>query len=308
MTSDSGLNDKIGEEYRDEMGFDDVDESSLEQPRASHARFRPGANRHWRKALYMAPIKALCEERARDWSNKFAVELGLTVVQLTGDREANFYQLSRAQIIITTPEKWDALIRRGRFEDRRMMSSIGLLMVDEVHLLDEPERGATLEGLITRMQMRRVEAQRNIGEPSNRDAIGNLRIIALSATAPNADDIATWLGGTAYCFDNGHRPVPLEYHVYDYESKGNPFAFEHALNQRLIELIRKHSDGRPTLIFNATRKNAEGAAKTVAADITRLGLISTVVASDAQRRRYVHIDHKMIAYCQKPCSLTMLNF
>ena len=46
-------------------------------------------------------------------------------------------------------------------------------------------------------------------DPSKRFPIGNLRIIALSATAPNAADLAEWIGGTEFSFDNTYRPVSL---------------------------------------------------------------------------------------------------
>jgi ATP-dependent helicase YprA (DUF1998 family) len=66
---------------------------------------RPRWGAQWKKALYMAPIKALCDERDRDWA-KFTLRLGLNVIQITGDREASYSQLAAAHIIITTPEKW----------------------------------------------------------------------------------------------------------------------------------------------------------------------------------------------------------
>lgn len=58
-----------------------------------------------KKCVYIAPIKALCEQRYSDWA-AFQLHLGLKVLQVTGDREASFSQLAQAQIIITTPEKW----------------------------------------------------------------------------------------------------------------------------------------------------------------------------------------------------------
>jgi replicative superfamily II helicase len=72
------------------------------------------------------------------------------------------------------------------------MSSIGLMLVDEIHLLNEAIRGATLEGLMSRCLLRQQEAipqeiNGRAGEP-----ISRLRIIGLSATAPNAGDVAEW--------------------------------------------------------------------------------------------------------------------
>lgn len=148
------------------------------------------------------------------------------------------------------------------------------------HFLNDPKRGATLEGLLSRMQMRKVEASRDIPDPTHRQPIGNLRIIALSATAPNAQDVADWLQGDA--FDSADRAVRLEYWVHAYHKPGgNGFAFEHALNDRIFEHIKRYAEGKPVLVFNSTRKNAEQAAKTVAAQILHSGLIRSFVPPEA---------------------------
>ena len=93
----------------------------------------------------------------------------------------------------TTPEKWDAVGRRLALADRRLINSVGLLMVDEIHLLNEVPRGATLEGLLSRSMLRQQEAQPcEVGRVAA-DPIAHLRIIGLSATAPNAREVADWL-------------------------------------------------------------------------------------------------------------------
>jgi replicative superfamily II helicase len=131
------------------------------------------------------------------------------------------------------------------------------------------------------MQMRKLEHARDIPDPSRRLPIGNLRILALSATAPNASDVAHWLGGVDHSFSANFRPVPLDYKVYSYTKPGNNgFAFEHSLNHRLFELIQRHSEGHPVLVFNSTRKNAEQAAKAIA----------NAVVTDGKTRDYVSPD------------------
>jgi len=138
--------------------------------------------------------------------------------------------------------------------DRKMAASIGLMLVDEIHLLSENPRGAVLEGLMSRSMLRQQEAAQGQPDPAKREPIGNLRIIGLSATAPNANDVAEWsegcrwalnaqlsccanlqltltslscsldvvparLRGRVYSFADEHRPVPLKFHVYDYKVK-----------------------------------------------------------------------------------------
>lgn len=98
----------------------------------------------------MAPIKALCRERASDWSKKFqqlvcyvaclvsclkskALNVqGLTCVELTGDSEVfSFQHLKSANIILTTPEKWDSMTRKWK-DNQKFILSVGLMLIDEV--------------------------------------------------------------------------------------------------------------------------------------------------------------------------------
>ena len=80
---------------------------------------------------------------------------------------------------------------------RNLLQSVRLLLIDEVHLLGSPERGATLEAAVARM----MAMAKKVATP--------LRIIALSATIPNVADIALWLGGTVHVFGEKYRPVAI---------------------------------------------------------------------------------------------------
>jgi ATP-dependent DNA helicase HFM1/MER3 len=85
----------------------------------------------------------------------------------------------------------------------------------------------------------------------------NLRIIAVSATIPNIKDIAEWLEvapDDIEIFGGEHRAVQLEKHVLGYNMVKNEFQFEQSLNYRLLDVIRKYSDGRPALVFCQTQK------------------------------------------------------
>uniref|UniRef100_A0AAZ3PC99 Helicase ATP-binding domain-containing protein n=1 Tax=Oncorhynchus tshawytscha TaxID=74940 RepID=A0AAZ3PC99_ONCTS len=85
----------------------------------------------WRnvKAVYMAPIKALCSQRFEDWKNKFG-PLGLSCKELTGDTEIDdFFEIQDANIIMTTPEKWDSMTRKWR--DNCLLQLVRLFLIDE---------------------------------------------------------------------------------------------------------------------------------------------------------------------------------
>lgn len=173
------------------------------------------------KVLYQAPTKSLCSERFRDWSKKF-MTLGLQCAELTGDTDqSQLRRIQGAQIIITTPERWDSMTRKWK-DHARLMQFVKLFLVDEAHILKET-RGAILEAVVSRMKSIR----------------SSVRFIALSATVPNSEDIATWLGKDATNqhmpahrehFGEEFRPVKLQKFVYGYQSNGNDFAFDKACN------------------------------------------------------------------------------
>lgn len=208
------------------------------------------------KVLYLAPTRALCSERKDDWSKKFA-PLGITVGMLTGDtsyREAESVRNSR--VIISTPEKWDMITRKWN-DYKKLFSLVKLLLVDEVHVLKEP-RGATLEVVMTRMK---------------RICVG-LRILAISATVANAHDISTWLDAQTLIFGEEYRAVKLQKIVYGYKPNNeNDFSFDNQLNSKLVEVIEKHSTGKPVLIFCATRNSCQFTAKFLAEKLCAKGVV-----------------------------------
>lgn len=65
----------------------------------------------------------------------------------------------------------------------------------------------------------------------------------------------------------------------------NNFIFESGLNKRLMELIKRHSEGRPTLVFVSTRKATIQAATVILNDARRMGMMQELVRDEAQRQR-----------------------
>ncbi|PHU15482.1 U5 small nuclear ribonucleoprotein kDa helicase [Capsicum chinense] len=66
------------------------------------------------RAVYIAPLEALAKERYSDWKKKFGDSLGMRVVKLTGEKATDLKLLEKGQLIVSTPEKWDALSRRWK--------------------------------------------------------------------------------------------------------------------------------------------------------------------------------------------------
>lgn len=207
------------------------------------------------KIVYQAPTKALCGEKARDWTKKFKC-LNLLCAELTGDTsQAEMRRVGGASIIVTTPEKWDSITRKWH-DHRKLLQLVGLFLIDEVHILKDV-RGATLEAVVSRMK--------SIGT--------NVRFVALSATVPNSEDIATWLGlnlqnqhlpALRETFGQEFRPVKLERHVFGYEKRTNDHVFDKYLDSKLMPLLAKHTRGKPILVFCFTRKSCENTAAKLA--------------------------------------------
>ncbi|KAJ3864985.1 hypothetical protein EV359DRAFT_39824 [Lentinula novae-zelandiae] len=204
------------------------------------------------KSIYVAPTKALCSERYRDWANKFE-PLGIKCCELTGDTihfgKSAWGDAKNATIIITTGEKWDSLTRNWD-DHHHQLSQIQLFLVDEVHILNET-RGSTLEVVVSRMKLRGTA----------------VRFVLVSATVPNIKDIASWIGKDAqhgsaqvYEFGEDYRPCKLIRHVVSFpRSKGqSDFVFSKNLDYKLFQTLQTYSVGKPILIFVSTRKGKTG--------------------------------------------------
>lgn len=123
----------------------------------------------------------------QDWHLKFT-KFGISSMIMTSDTDTFDYQnYEKFSIILTTPEKWDSVTRKWR-ESLSFVGNIKLMMIDEVHLLNEEGRGAILEVIVTRMKIINNLINKQDG---SKDLV---RFMAVSATIPNIEDIAEWLG------------------------------------------------------------------------------------------------------------------
>ena len=128
------------------------------------------------KMIYIAPMKALAQELVGKFSKSLG-QLGLQVREYTGDMQLTKREIASTHLIVTTPEKWDVVTRKG---SDALVSAVGLLIIDEVHLLND-DRGPVIEALVART-LRLVESSQQL-----------IRIVGLSATLPNYADVALFL-------------------------------------------------------------------------------------------------------------------
>jgi helicase len=220
------------------------------------------------KCLYTVPLRALANEKFKEFRKweKIGIKVGIS----TGDYEARDEHLADCDIIITTSEKADSLMRN----QASWMSKVSCLVVDEIHLLDSADRGAVLEVLITKMKR------------LNRD----LRIIGLSATAPNVEELAEWLD--ADYFVSEWRPVPLFEGILcrgkvEMYKDGLKVSERRASFEKLVEECV--AEGGGVLVFEPTRRNAES----TTLKLSRITSIYTEPKKDLQRKILEENDGEM---------------
>ncbi|MCS7142260.1 MAG: DEAD/DEAH box helicase [Aigarchaeota archaeon] len=210
-----------------------------------------------RRVLYMTPFKALTSEKYRDFEDLFGREGGFRLIASTSDYDDPGYRLRSSDMIIATYEKADSLMRHGF----PWFKEVGLVVADEVHLIGDPERGPTLEMVLSKL--------RSMNE--------NVQILCLSATVRNAEELAEWLGGRVVISD--FRPVPLVEGVLLKRGNRLLMADDTTKDLRLSSdpLISAAgefiADGGQVLIFALTRRKAEQMAQKLATSREFISLI-----------------------------------
>lgn len=188
-----------------------------------------------KKAIYIAPLRSIASEKYREFKNKYGdvIKIALSI----GDYDSTDEWLGRYNLIIMTNEKFDSILRHNP----TWKKSIGIVVIDEIHMLSDEGRGANLEILITRLM---IEV--------------SPRFICLSATIRNSDEIANWMNARAIV--SNYRPVEVRKGVL-YKNKIEWFnGSETTINglDAIIEIIRRTiAMNKQVLIFVNTRKSAE---------------------------------------------------
>ncbi|WCJ44783.1 U5 small nuclear ribonucleoprotein helicase putative [Euphorbia peplus] len=195
------------------------------------------------RAVYIAPLEALAKERYRDWERKFGRGLGMRVVELTGETATDLKLLEKGHIIISTPEKWDALSRR--WKQRKYVQQVSLFIVDELHLIGG-EGGPILEVIVSRMRYIASQTENKI------------RIVALSSSLANAKDLGEWIGASShglFNFPPGVRPVPLEIHIQGVDIANFEARMQAMTKPTYTAIVQHTKNAKPAIVFVPTRKH-----------------------------------------------------
>ncbi len=200
------------------------------------------------KCVYIAPMKALVQEMVGNFTARLKV-FGIKVGELTGDSQMTKQQIAETQIIVTTPEKWDVITRKQT--DTSYTNLVRLIIIDEIHLLHD-ERGPVLESIVART-IRRMEQTSEY-----------VRLVGLSATLPNYQDVATFLRvdekkGLFY-FDASYRPCGLQQQFIGVTEKKAIKRYQ-ITNEVCYEKVLDQAGKNQTLVFVHSRKETAKTAR-----------------------------------------------
>lgn len=206
-------------------------------------REKPGS-----KVVYIAPMKALVRERVKDWGARLTRQMGLKLVELTGDNTPDTRTIRDADIIITTPEKWDGISRS--WQTRGYVRQVSLVIIDEIHLLGG-DRGPILEIIVSRMNYIAAQSEQSV------------RLMGMSTACANASDLGNWLGVKEGLFNFRHsvRPVPLEIFIDGFPEQRGFCPLMQSMNRPTFLAIKTHSPEKPVIVFVASRRQTRLTAK-----------------------------------------------
>ncbi|UCF44969.1 MAG: DEAD/DEAH box helicase [Candidatus Bathyarchaeota archaeon] len=227
------------------------------------------------KVIYLTPLRALANEKFDEFkkytsirkTNGKRVSIGIS----TGDFDSSDPWLERYDVIITTNEKADSLLRHRA----KWLEDISLIVADEVHLLNAAERGPTLEVVLARLMQVNPEIQ----------------ILALSATINNVEEIANWLKANYIITE--WRPVSLKEGVLLHEEiqykDGDARKIDKKTRNTAINLVLNTvKKGGQALVFASTRKKSVTLAKKIAEHTSK-------VLAKPIRRTLAHEAEKVLS-------------
>ena len=151
------------------------------------------------KFVFLTPLVALANQKYRDFKRRYeplglkiSIKVGMNRIKAKEELKIPNSSVNDADIIVGTYEGIDFLLRSGKSD---YLNNLGLVLIDEIHTLDDEDRGVRLNGLIKRIK----------------NIFPNIQIIGLSATVKNPKHLAKSFNMNLIQYDQ--RPVPLERHL-----------------------------------------------------------------------------------------------
>ena len=194
-----------------------------------------------RKFIFLTPLVALANQKYRDFKKKYsklglkvAIKVGRNRVKAKGELSLPDSDVSKADIVVATYEGIDYLLRNG---NSASLSNLGVVLIDEIHMIDDEDRGTRLNGLIKRLKNLYPKTQ----------------IIGLSATVKNPEFLASQFNMKLVKYDE--RPVPLERHlVYTRNESQKRFLMLKLVQKEYNTKSSKGFRGQTIIFTNSRRK------------------------------------------------------
>ncbi|MBI5636065.1 DEAD/DEAH box helicase [Candidatus Micrarchaeota archaeon] len=207
-------------------------------------------SREGKKVVYVVPLRALAKEKFDQFEAKLT-PLGYSIGLSTGDLDSQADTLALHDVLIVTSEKINSIL----IHSPALVEKIGLAVIDEVHLLDDEERGSTLEVVITKL------------------LLGAVRLLLLSATIPNFDELTKWINGASV--KSTYRPVKLRKGVAASalvldDGVSRELGEKTKLAQVVSMALSENSGAGQAIIFVSTRRSAESVARELTPVVSKL--------------------------------------
>ena len=241
------------------------------------------------KIVFIAPFEGLCCERCTFWHNQFEV-FDKEVVMLMGETSADLKLINQGDLIVATPEHWDAISHRWR--QCRGVQAMSLFIVDVIG----GTNGHVMELIISRTRFMATQLEKPI------------RIVALSASLGNTRDLGEWIGcgsqtsssSTVFNFHPNVQPVPLEVHL---QSSTNPhfaslmLALAKPVYLGISQYCCDEDDGsKQAIVFVPNRKQSQ---------LSALELVGYSII-DPAGRRFLHFPDLSISPGSSPADVDEL--
>lgn len=200
------------------------------------------------KGMFLAPLRALAREKITDWTDEKYHFADQKISICTGDyrlTKERSKELNDANLIIMTSEMLNHRSRNHKAEQNNWLLDVGTLIIDESHLLTVPGRGDHLE----------------VGLMKFTEINPKARLVLLSATMPNVEEIADWISYSltkrdTFVLRSKYRPVPLTVHYESYYDVGRYDQVEEEKVNKALEIVEWYPDDK-FLIFAHTKRTGE---------------------------------------------------
>ncbi|KAI6238035.1 hypothetical protein M3Y99_00730500 [Aphelenchoides fujianensis] len=196
------------------------------------------------KCIYIAPMRSLVQEMVGSFKKRlepYHIEVG----EMTGDQQMSKEQFMATQVIVCTPEKYDIITRKGG--ERAYNQLVRLIIIDEIHLLHD-DRGPVLEAIVART-IRQMEQTKDY-----------CRLVGLSATLPNYQDVATFLRVKRQADQDENVDKKKGSTTSGSRRRRRSNAYQ-AMNEIVYEKVMEHAGKNQILIFVHSRKETAKTAK-----------------------------------------------